>query len=64
MAKQLEYAFRLVHIKNIPHILEVGFVSPTSSKASDNYIPIGDSIVIAKRNSLPNKGNINLLCRI
>ena len=60
MAKQLEYAFRLVHIKNIPHILEVGFVLPTSPKASNNYIPIGDSIVIAKRNTLPNNGNINL----
>ena len=60
MTRQLEYAFRLVHIKNIPHILEVGFVLPTSPRASDNYIPIGDSIVIAKRNTLPNNGNLDL----
>lgn len=60
MAKQLEYAFRLVHIKNIPHILDVGFVLPCSPKASDNYIQIGDSIVIAKRNSLPNNGRVDL----
>ena len=60
MAKQLEYAFRLVHIKNIPHVLEAGFVLPTSQKASSNYIPIGDSIVIDKRNTLTNNGNLNL----
>ena len=60
MARHLEYAFRLVHIKNIPHILEVGFVLPTSSKASEKYISIGDNIVIAKRNTLPNNGDINL----
>ena len=60
MAKQLEYAFRLVHIKNILHILEVGFVLPTSPKASNDYIPIGDSVVIAKRNTLPNSGHIDL----
>ena len=60
MAKQLEYAFRLVHIKNIPHILEVGFVLPNSPKASSNYIQIGDSVVIGKRNTLPNNGKIEL----
>lgn len=60
MAKQLEYAFRLVHIKNISHILDVGFVLPTSPKASNNYIPIGDSVVIAKRNTLRNSGHIDL----
>ena len=60
MANQLEYAFRLVHIKNIPHILDVGFVLPCSPKASSNYIQIGDSIVIAKRNSLPNSGHVDL----
>ena len=60
MAKQLEYAFRLVHIKNILHILDVGFVLPTSPKASNNYIPIGDSVVIAKRNTLSNNGHIDL----
>ena len=60
MAKQLEYAFRLVHIKNIPHILDVGFVLPHSLKASNNYIQIGDSVVIAKRNTLPNNGQIDL----
>lgn len=58
--RPLEYAFRLVHIKNIPHILDVGFVLPTSPKASDGYIQIGDSVVISKRHSLPNSGNLDL----
>lgn len=60
MERPLEYAFRLVHIKNIPHILDVGFVLPTSPKASDGYIQIGDSVVISKRHSLPNSGNLDL----
>ncbi|MBR6320824.1 MAG: DUF4433 domain-containing protein [Prevotella sp.] len=60
MSKQIKYAFRLVHIKNIPHILEVGFVLPASPKASDCYISIGDRVVITKRNTLPNSGHIDL----
>lgn len=60
VARPLEYAFRLVHIKNIPHILDVGFVLPTSPKASDGYVQIGDGVVIAKRHTLPNSGDVDL----
>lgn len=47
--KKLQYAFRLVHIDNIPHILEHGIVRADSPNANPNYIPIGDQLVIEKR---------------
>ena len=40
--KKLQYAFRLVHIDNIPHILEHGLVRSDSPNANPNYVPIGD----------------------
>lgn len=49
MGNKLTYAFRMVHISNIPHILEHGFVHKNSPYASKNYIPIGDTSVIEKR---------------
>lgn len=49
MSHSLDFAFRLVHIHNIPHILKDGFVCGYSSKASKDYISIGDGEVIAKR---------------
>ena len=60
MSHQLDYAFRLVHIKNIPHILEAGFVLPSSPKASHNFISIGDDVVMSKRNMMQNNGGIDL----
>jgi len=47
--KKLQYAFRLVHIDNIPHILEHGLVRSDSPNANPNYVPIGDQLVIEKR---------------
>lgn len=47
--KKLQYAFRLVHIDNIPHILEHGLVRSDSPNANPNYVPIGDKLVIEKR---------------
>lgn len=47
----INFAFRLVHIDNIPHILENGFVHKYSPKADKDYIPIGDTSVIETRNS-------------
>lgn len=47
--KKLQYAFRLVHIDNIPHILEHGLVKSDSPNANPNYVPIGDQLVIEKR---------------
>jgi hypothetical protein len=45
----LKYAFRLVHISNIPNILINGFVHKDSPRADPNYIPIGDTSVIDVR---------------
>ena len=39
---KLVYAHRLTHIDNIPDILNVGFVHPSSEKANPNYVSIGD----------------------
>lgn len=49
MSVPLKYAFRLVHIGNIPHILAHGIVRATSRVANPDYIPIGDPTVIASR---------------
>lgn len=45
----IKYAFRIVHIDNIPHILRHGITLPTSAHANPRYVPIGDANVIAKR---------------
>jgi hypothetical protein len=47
--KKIQYAFRLTHIDNIPHILEYGLVKADSLNANPNYVPIGDQFVIEKR---------------
>ena len=47
--KKLQYAFRLVHIDNLPHILEYGIVRADSPNANPTYMPIGDQLVIEKR---------------
>lgn len=46
---KIQYAFRIVHIDNIPHILKYGFVHRKGSDACSCYIPIGDSTVINTR---------------
>lgn len=45
----LKYAFRILHISNIPHLLKYGFVHKNSEYADPNYVPIGDSSVIVSR---------------
>lgn len=47
--KQIKYAFRMVHIKNIPHILQYGIVRKDSPNANPEYVPIGDATVIRTR---------------
>lgn len=49
MEHEIKYAFRMVHIENIPHVLEYGFVHKDSCNADPNYIPIGDTSVIRVR---------------
>lgn len=47
--KKLNFAFRLVHIDNLSHILKNGIVKADSPNANPNYVPIGDQLVIEKR---------------
>lgn len=49
MPGTIKYVYRMTHIKNIPHILNEGFVHSASPKASKDYIPIGDSSLIETR---------------
>ena len=49
--KKLQFAFRMVHIDNITHILKYGIVKANSPNANPNYMPIGDRLVIEKRNT-------------
>ena len=52
----IRYAFRIIHIDNIPGILKYGIVHKNSPFASDNYVPIGDVLVMDSRQmkQLPN----------
>jgi ssDNA thymidine ADP-ribosyltransferase, DarT len=43
--------FRMVHIENVPHILEHGLTHQASGNKNPNYRPIGDSSLINARNS-------------
>ncbi|MBR3938714.1 MAG: DUF4433 domain-containing protein [Bacteroidales bacterium] len=54
--KSIKYGFRIVHIDNIPHIEDVGFVLPYSPHASTAYKPIGDTTLINARNAAPVHG--------
>ena len=49
MGKNIKYAFRVVHIDNLPHLLKYGFVHKDSPNAANNYVPIGDPLIIEKR---------------
>ena len=53
---KIQYAFRIVHIDNIPDILKYGLVHRDSPNASKCYVPIGDPTVIDTRTKkkLPN----------
>ena len=46
---RLVYVHRLMHISNIPRLLETGFVHSNSEKADSNYIVIGDRSIIKVR---------------
>lgn len=45
------YLYRMVHIENVKHILQYGITHQSSPNANQNYISIGDSSIISKRNS-------------
>ena len=50
------YLFRMMHIENIPHILQYGVTHISSKNANNSYVPIGDDSLIGNRNSfvMPN----------
>lgn len=54
---KLVYAHRLTHIDNIPDILNVGFVHPSSGKANPNYVSIGDTSIIKVRDEDLHQGH-------
>jgi hypothetical protein len=45
------YLFRMIHIENIPHILQCGITHSTSVNSNSNFKPIGDSSLISTRNN-------------
>ena len=50
--------YRMVHIENIPHILQYGITSVSSSNSNTNYVPIGDASLIRNRkNTILNIGS-------
>lgn len=50
------YIFRMTHIANIPHILKYGVTHKDSVNRNRNYVSIGDSTLISRRENytLPN----------
>lgn len=45
------YLFRMVHIENIPHILQYGITHSSSANANPNFKALGDSSLIISRNN-------------
>ena len=43
------YLYRMIHIKNIPHVLKYGMTHSSSPDANPNFVPIGDSRLISTR---------------
>jgi hypothetical protein len=50
------YLYRMIHIENVPHILEHGVTHMSSARTNTSYKAIGDNSIISKRNNidLPN----------
>ena len=45
------YLFRMTHIENMSHVLQNGITHSTSKNANPDFVPIGDSSLIATRNA-------------
>lgn len=52
MDRKINWAFRMVHIDNVPHILEYGIVREDSPFRNPNYREIGDKSIIELRKDL------------
>ncbi len=54
-----KYLYRMIHIDNIPHVLQYGITHRNSPNTNQNFIPIGDNSLINTRNQKTlNNGNI------
>lgn len=51
LKKHIKFAFRIIHINNIPHVMKYGLVHNNSPFASDSYVPIGDMSVMDARST-------------
>ncbi|WP_367400038.1 DarT ssDNA thymidine ADP-ribosyltransferase family protein [Segatella copri] len=49
--KHIRFAFRIVHIDNIPHVVKYCLVHNDSPFASDSFVPIGDMSVMDARST-------------
>ena len=49
--KHIRFAFRIVHIDNIPHVVKYGLVHNDSPFARDSFVPIGDMSVMDARST-------------
>lgn len=56
MAKKLNYAFRITHIENIPHIIRCGIVRADSPLRDEHFVTIGDRQIIGIRDEMDVKG--------
>ena len=45
------FLYRMTHIENIPHILQRGITHISSPNVNNNYVPIGDGSLIARRDA-------------
>ncbi|MEM1406567.1 MAG: DUF4433 domain-containing protein [Bacteroidota bacterium] len=49
--RPLKHIFRMIHIDNMPHVIEVGLTHRQSQNASKNFRPIGDATLISTRHT-------------
>lgn len=47
------YLYRMMHIDNVPHLLQFGITHKSSPNANPYYVPIGDSSLISTRATFP-----------
>ena len=47
----IRYAFRILHIDNMPHVMKYGLVHNDSPFASDSFVPIDDMSVMDARST-------------
>lgn len=57
MGKPLKYAFRIIHIDNMPHIIKYGLVKNDSPHRNEHFINIGDQQIIQSRKENNIKGH-------